>query len=57
MKDEQKELCPFPVMPECPRYATAYVPYQYMCNLYEPEEGLHYGSMFPELVDNFTKNI
>ena len=57
MKDEQKELCPFPVMPECPRYATAYVPYQYMCNLYEPEECLHYGSMFPELVDNFTKNI
>ncbi|MBS4538258.1 spore coat associated protein CotJA [Clostridium sp. D2Q-11] len=36
---------------KCPEYelAHAYVPYQKMCKVYEPGEGLCKGTIFPEL--------
>ncbi len=54
---EQKTITPIPVMPETFYYATAYVPYQYMKEILEPEQGLQWGSVFPELVDSITKSI
>lgn len=52
-----KPITPTPIIPECLHYASAYIPFQYMTVLYEPEEGLQNGSIFPELVDDFTKNM
>lgn len=54
---EQKVIQPIPVMPECFHYAAAYVPYQYFCEILEPEQGLECGTIFPELVDAVTKAI
>lgn len=38
-----------PVMPANPKLASAYVPFQYMNQLYPPMQGLHRGTIFPEL--------
>ncbi len=54
---EQKTIQPIPVIPECLNYATAYIPYQYFCNILEPEQGLECGTIFPELIDSITKSI
>ena len=40
---------PMPVMPIDPKYAHAYVPFQYLKCVYSPIEGLHCGTIFPEL--------
>ena len=45
-----KNVFPIPFMPYCPMLAFAYVPYQYMCKVYTPEEGISMGTIFPELV-------
>ncbi len=44
--DEEK----MDVMPQYPRLATAYVPFQHAKCLYSAEKGLSQGSIFPELV-------
>ncbi len=38
-----------PFMPLQPKLANAYVPFQYMTNVYAPAEGLKKGTIFPEL--------
>ncbi|MGI6778014.1 MAG: spore coat associated protein CotJA [Acetivibrionales bacterium] len=37
----------YPVMPLNPELAHAYVPYQYMTNIYPPKKGLSRGTIFP----------
>lgn len=37
------------------RLATAYVPFQKLCTLYSPLEGLVMGTIFPELYSPFGK--
>ncbi len=43
-------------LPKCPRVAMAYVPYQIADadRVYSAEQGLHAGTMFPELNKPFT---
>ena len=53
----QKVLKPRPVMPEQFHYATAYIPYQYFCNILEPVKGLENGTIFPELIDAITEAL
>ena len=36
-------------MPEDPAYAIAYVRWQELCSVYEPEEALQKGTLFPVL--------
>jgi hypothetical protein len=36
-----------PVMPECPKLAHAYVPFQYPSCIYQPDKGLERGTIFP----------
>ena len=55
--NEMKQITPISIMPECPRFATAYVPFQYMCSLFEPEDGLEHGTIFPEMVDDITREL
>lgn len=46
------------IMPEMgPEFklATAYVPFQKLCNIFEPMEALCKGTLFPELYDGWTK--
>lgn len=38
-----------PVMPECPKLAHAYVPFQYPTCIYPPMKGLQRGTIFPGL--------
>lgn len=38
-------------------YATVYVPVQRMTEVFDPENSLAYGTVFPELVDEFTKYL
>lgn len=38
-----------PVMPEDPQLAQAYVPYQVYMGIFPAMEGLHKGTVFPEL--------
>ena len=45
-----------PVMPYNPMYANAYVPYQYLDDVFTPCESLENGTTFPELVSPYTKN-
>jgi hypothetical protein len=44
---------PIPVMPYCPRLANAYVPYQYITDIFMPQEGLDRGTIFPQLFDPY----
>ena len=44
-----------PVMPKDPQLATAYVPYQVMCKIFEPMKGLMKGTIFPELFSPYEK--
>ena len=39
--------CPQPIV--CARLAHAYVPFQVLCCLYQPEVGHRQGTIFPEL--------
>lgn len=48
-----KEL---PVMPDNPKLANAYVPYQYADDLLCPKDSLENGTTFPELVSPYSKN-
>lgn len=54
---EKKVVMPMSVMPKNFHYATAYIPYQYFCNIFEPEKGLKSGTIFPELVDDITQAL
>ena len=45
-----------PVMPNNPLLANAYVPYQYIDEVFCPMEALENGTAFPELVSPYTKN-
>ncbi len=38
-------------------YGAVYIPVHYMREVFEPEDGLAYGTIFPELVDQFTKYL
>ena len=38
------------------RYGSAYVPVQTLRTVYQPQEGLAYGTMFPELVRSYYPN-
>ena len=38
-------------------YANVYIPIQYMTEVFEPEKGLAHGTIFPELVDEYTKYL
>ena len=38
-------------------YGAVYIPNQCMNEVFEPEDGLAYGTIFPELVDEFTKYL
>ena len=38
-----------PLFPEDPAYAIAYVRWQELSTVYEPEEALKQGTLFPEL--------
>ncbi len=44
-----------PVMPVCPQLANAYVPYQYIRCVLEPQEALNKGTLFPELYDPYKE--
>lgn len=44
-----------PVMPKEFQLATAYVPYQVMCKIYEPRKALMKGTIFPELFRPYEK--
>lgn len=44
-----------PVIPQQLHYATAYIPYQYFCNILEPVKALENGTVFPELIDELTE--
>lgn len=44
-----------PVMPKEFELATAYVPYQVMCKIYEPMKSLMKGTIFPELYKPYVK--
>lgn len=46
--------CPQPIV--CARLAHAYVPFQCLCCLYSPEEGLKQGTIFPELARPYGKD-
>ena len=57
---QMPEMMPMPCMPcnKCVpqetyipnvRLATAYVPFQKLCTVYEPVDGLYHGTIFPEL--------
>lgn len=54
------KCCPphdkIPVCPKDPQYANAYVPFQYIKEIYEPMKGLCSGTIFPELVSPYVKN-
>lgn len=39
--------CPQPIT--CARLAHSYVPFQFLCCLYQPEKGHNQGTIFPEL--------
>jgi len=54
---EQKVLKPKMIMPEQLHYASAYIPYQYFCNILDPEQGLQNGTIFPELIDSITEAL
>src|SRR5574344_652776 len=46
-------------LPECPEnpvLANSYVPYQYLDEVFEPEEALANGTAFPELVRPYVQN-
>ena len=43
-------------LPNNLRYGNAYVPVQVLRNVYSPQEGLMYGTMFPELVYPYYPN-
>ena len=45
-----------PVCPENPVLANSYVPYQYLDEVFEPEEALANGTAFPELVRPYVQN-
>ena len=38
-----------PPMPEDPAYAIAYIRWQELCQVYEPDEALQKGTLFPVL--------
>lgn len=38
-------------------YATIYIPFQCMTEVFDPENSLAYGTIFPELVDEYTKYL
>lgn len=38
-------------------YGAVYIPNQCMTEVFEPEDGLAFGTIFPELVDEFTKYL
>ena len=38
-----------PSIPEDPAYAIAYIRWQELCRVYEPEEALQKGTLFPAL--------
>lgn len=44
-----------PVMGPEFELATAYVPYQVMCKVYEPMKGLMKGTIFPELYRPYVR--
>jgi hypothetical protein len=44
-----------PVMPTEFELATAYVPYQVLCKIYEPMKALMKGTIFPELYRPYEK--
>jgi hypothetical protein len=44
-----------PVMPKEFELATAYVPYQVMCKIFEPMKALMKGTIFPELYRPYVK--
>ena len=55
----EKLVCPefkIPVMPKEFELATAYVPYQVMCKIYEPAKALTKGTIFPELYRPYVKH-
>lgn len=43
-----------PMMPNDPRLANSYVPYQYLDDVFEPCEALEHGTAFPELVSPYA---
>lgn len=55
--NQKKSVIPIPIMPKEFHYATAYIPYQYFCNIFEPEKGLKNGTIFPELIDDITQAL
>ena len=55
--DKKKTVMPMPVMPKEFHYATAYIPYQYFCKILDPENSLEKGTVFPELIDDFTQAL
>ena len=55
--DQKKSVIPISIMPKEFHYATAYIPYQYFCNILDPENGLQKGTVFPELIDDVTQAL
>ncbi len=52
----QPDICiPQELVIENVRLAAAYVPYQYLCELFNPIESLANGTAFPELFSPFDK--
>ena len=43
---------PFPLS-----YGNVFIPVQNMKEVFDPESGLAYGTIFPELVDEYTKYL
>lgn len=46
----KKDVC-YPLDVACPQLATAYVPKQPWCDVFEPEMGLEAGTIFPCLAE------
>ncbi|MFZ7120740.1 MAG: spore coat associated protein CotJA [Eubacteriaceae bacterium] len=51
---EYKPMVPF--MPEYPKYANAYVPYQINFKIADPVEAMQMGTAFPELYKPYKES-
>lgn len=38
-------------------YGSVYIPVQYLNEIFNAEDSLAYGTIFPELVDEYTKHL
>lgn len=55
-KEQRREpLCVEKPLPDDPQVAMAYVPFQFLGEMYEPEKAFLCGTLFPELNKPFAE--